>query len=135
LSKLRLRLAAHFTKREDQLRELQQSASAKSGTSGWEVKQRQTQRQRLRNLFEQREGEWIPLPEILSMSIAQFGARLKELRDIERMQIENKMERKDGAVWSWYRYTKPKSQQPLFPTHLEEVKQEGHYLEVLGRRI
>ena len=99
------------------------------------MKHRQTQRQRLRDLFEQREGEWIPLPEILSMSIAQFGARLKELRDIEGMHIENRMEHKDAAVWSWYRYTKPKSQQPLFPRQPEEVNQEGHYLEGLGRRI
>lgn len=93
------------------------------------VKQRQTQRQRLRELFEQREAEWIPLPEILSMNIAQFGARLKELRDIERMHIENRMEHKDGAVWSWYRYTKPKGQGQLFE-QVQSERPRDHVLEI-----
>lgn len=98
------------------------------------MKQRQTQRQRLRELFEQREGQWIPLPEILSMSIAQFGARLKELRDIEGMHIENRMMHENSIVRSWYRYTKPKGQSRLFPQQLEEG-QRGHYLEVVGKRV
>ena len=47
------------------------------------MKQRQTQRQRLRELFKRREGQWIPLPEILSMNIAQFAEkhRLRVKRD------------------------------------------------------
>lgn len=93
------------------------------------VKSRQTQRQRLRELFEQREGEWIPLPEILSMNIAQFRAQLKELRDIERMHIENKMEHEEGTVRSWYRYLKPKTQKTLFVDQPETVRPQEHALE------
>ena len=96
------------------------------------MRQRQTQRQRLRELFEQREGQWIGLPEILSINIAQFGARLKELRDIGGMRIENMMEHGDGTVRSWYRYMKPKGQGQLFPQQRKE--KGGHWLEVVGRR-
>lgn len=39
-----------------------------------------TQRDRLRILFEANLGKPIPLPEILSLSVAQYGARIFELR-------------------------------------------------------
>ena len=97
--------------------------------------QRQTQRQRLRELFERREGEWVSLKEILALIIAQFGARLKELRDEEGMHIENKMEHRDGVVWSWYRYQKPKAQSRLFPKPEPGEIQREHVLEVVGKRI
>lgn len=62
-----------------------------------------TQRQRLKNLFESRPNEWIPLPDILRMNIAQYGARIKELRD-EGMNIENTSRFVEGARHSWFRY-------------------------------
>lgn len=66
-----------------------------------------TQREKLRALFDRREGEWIPLPDIQALGIAQHGARIVELRrEYARLgfQIENKMEQgHDGIKRSWYR--------------------------------
>jgi hypothetical protein len=73
-----------------------------------------TQRARiLRPLIEAR-GGWVPLPEILALGIAQFGARIFELRRTG-FNIENKIERDDsGVVHSWYRLVKdlPKAELP-----------------------
>lgn len=52
---------------------------------------RLTQKERIRMLLESRAGQWIPLPEILALHIAQFGARIKELR-ADGMDIENETE-------------------------------------------
>lgn len=66
-----------------------------------------SQRQKLRALFDRREGEWIPLPDIQALGIAQHGARLNELRREYAplgYQIENRMETgHDGIKRSWYR--------------------------------
>lgn len=66
-----------------------------------------TQREKLRALFDRREGEWIPLPDIQALGIAQHGARVKELRREyarQGFQIENRMETgQDGIKRSWYR--------------------------------
>ena len=63
-----------------------------------------SQRQRLKDLFESRKNEWIPLPVILSMHIAQYGTRIKELRDEDGMNIENKWQSINGERHSWFRY-------------------------------
>jgi hypothetical protein len=47
-------------------------------------------------------GAWVPLPEILALGIAQYNARLWELRRLGFV-IENKSESLDGARHSWYR--------------------------------
>lgn len=62
-----------------------------------------TQRERIRQLFLSRPGEWIPLPEILDMKIAQYGARCLELRR-EGMNIQNRWEMVNGQKHSWFRY-------------------------------
>jgi hypothetical protein len=46
-------------------------------------------------------GEEVALPEILSLRIAQYNTRLKELRS-EGYVIKNRTERRDGRVLSWY---------------------------------
>jgi hypothetical protein len=57
-------------------------------------------------------GEEVGLPEILSLRIAQYGTRLKELRG-EGHIIHNRTERRDGRVLSWYRLvSKPATSQP-----------------------
>lgn len=47
-------------------------------------------------------GDWVPLPEILALGIAQFGARILELRR-RGFVIENRRENVGKEVHSWYR--------------------------------
>ncbi len=61
-----------------------------------------TQRQRLRELFKSRPMQWIPLPEIADMRIMQYGRVISELRKIEKMDIPNRTEFKDGVQRSWF---------------------------------
>lgn len=63
---------------------------------------RGTQCERLLRFFEERQGQWVPLPEILALGIAQFGARILELRRSGYV-IENRREHAGKAVHSWYR--------------------------------
>jgi hypothetical protein len=50
-------------------------------------------------------GVPLPLPEILKLGVAQYSARMNELRGLGYI-ITNTMERSaDGAVHSWYRLT------------------------------
>jgi hypothetical protein len=64
-----------------------------------------TQKDRIKELFESRVNEWIPLYEILKLHIAQYGARIKELR-ADGMKIENKWVIVHGEKHSWFRYNK-----------------------------
>ena len=61
-----------------------------------------TQRSRLLALLQSRRGQWVPLPEILSLGFSQFGARILELRR-DGHAITNKTEHRAGKVLSWYR--------------------------------
>jgi hypothetical protein len=45
---------------------------------------------------------WVPLPEIIRLGIARYGARVLELRRMG-FKIENRTEFKDGVCRSWYR--------------------------------
>ena len=47
-------------------------------------------------------GSWVPLPEILALGIAQYNARIFELRRLG-FDIENRTERIDGVRHSWFR--------------------------------
>lgn len=70
---------------------------------------RKTQTERLKELFESRPNQRISLPEILSMGIAQYNARIYELRH-EGMCIINEGKRVDGIHQTWFIYKKfPKS--------------------------
>lgn len=63
------------------------------------------QRERMKRLFMDRQGEWIPLPDILSLYISQYGRVIGELRHIEGMNIENRVEiQPDGSKHSWFCY-------------------------------
>lgn len=66
---------------------------------------RKTQVQRLKELFESRPNQRIPLPEILSMGISQYGARIFELRQ-EGMPIVNEGVTVDGIRKTWFTYRK-----------------------------
>lgn len=69
-----------------------------------------TQREKLRALMFSREGQWVPLPDVQALGIAQHGARFKELRNElapQGYKIENRMEHgTDGIVRSWYMLTR-----------------------------
>jgi len=62
-----------------------------------------TQRDRLRELFKSRKGEWVSLNEILDMRIGQYNSRIFDLRR-NGMDIQNRTQMVDGVVHSWYGY-------------------------------
>ena len=69
-----------------------------------------TQCERILNLLASRIGEWVPLPEILDLHIAQYNARIFTLRK-EGHEIESKVETQgDGSRHSWFRLV-PKEKQ------------------------
>lgn len=61
-----------------------------------------TQQQRILNLLKSRPNEWVPLPQILDLHIAQYGTRIKELR-ASGHDIKNKTEWIAGEKHSWFR--------------------------------
>jgi Helix-turn-helix domain len=72
------------------------------------VGERETQCSRILALLIGACGEWVPLPEILGLGIAQYSARIFELRRAG-FRIENRTERdpSTGAVHSWFRLPGP----------------------------
>jgi hypothetical protein len=64
--------------------------------------QSKTQRAAILRLLIDARGAWVPLPQILALGIAQYNARLWELRRLGFV-IENKSESVDGVRHSWYR--------------------------------
>ncbi|MCI0404133.1 MAG: hypothetical protein L0212_11535 [Acidobacteria bacterium] len=76
-----------------------------------------TQRERLLRLLEDNCGAWVPLPRILALGIAQYSARIFELRrelEPRGWRIENRTERVGGVVHSWFRLVPPRAQASLF---------------------
>jgi hypothetical protein len=73
------------------------STAAKLGT-------RNTQRGDILRLLIEAKGGWVPLPEILALGIAQYNARIFELRGLG-FNIENRTETdaETGARHSWFR--------------------------------
>ncbi len=63
---------------------------------------RKSQSAALLRLLIDAHGSWVPLPEILALAIAQYGARIHELRRLG-FNIENRTERVNGARHSWFR--------------------------------
>jgi hypothetical protein len=71
-----------------------------------------TQQKRILTLLNSRPNQWVPLPDILDLHIAQYGTRIKELR-ADGFQIENKTEWINGARHSWFRLV-PQERQLAF---------------------
>jgi hypothetical protein len=63
---------------------------------------KKTQRERLLDLLLSAHGAEVGLPQILSLQISQFGARLKELRALG-FNIQNRQEHHGGQTHSFYR--------------------------------
>lgn len=71
---------------------------------------RNTQQKKILSLLSSRPYEWVPLPAIIGLGIAQYNARIKELRD-SGVRIENKTEWVDGTRHSWFRLVPEKEEQ------------------------
>jgi hypothetical protein len=61
-----------------------------------------TQEMRILALLKGRQGQWVGLPEILALGIAQYNARLFSLRR-KGFIIENRVEHTPHGVHSWFR--------------------------------
>jgi biotin operon repressor len=75
------------------------------------------QRERVLQILQAANGAWVPLPEILALGIAQYSARIHELRRELRREgfdIENRMESLGGSRHSWFRLV-PRAIQPPTP--------------------
>jgi len=72
-----------------------------------------TQRARILGVLLQARGEWVPLPEILALRVAQYGARIHELRRLG-FRIRNRTEHRDGQVFSYFRLEAGPAQLSLF---------------------
>jgi hypothetical protein len=73
-----------------------------------------TQRSEILRLLLDARGSWVPLPEILALGIAQYGARILELRRLG-FTIENRTERLSGQRRSWFRLVEPSLPDKLAP--------------------
>ena len=61
-----------------------------------------TQREKILAILRERAYAWVPLPDILALGIAQYNARIYELRR-DGYRIENKTQPVNGQRRSWYR--------------------------------
>jgi hypothetical protein len=61
-----------------------------------------TQRGRILALLIKAASGWVPLPEILALGIAQYNARVHELRALG-FRIENRKERVNGLLHTYFR--------------------------------
>jgi hypothetical protein len=62
-----------------------------------------TQTAQIVDLLRSRNGEWVPLPEILALGIAQYNARIYTGRHELGLRIENRTQVIDGVRHSWFR--------------------------------
>jgi hypothetical protein len=63
-----------------------------------------SQRAAILRLLVDAKGGWVALPNVLELGIAQYNARILELRRLGFV-IENRTERINGARHSWFRLT------------------------------
>lgn len=59
------------------------------------------QETKLLELLEKHRGDWVPLPAILALGIAQYNTRILELRR-QGHQIRNKTKWDEGVCHSWF---------------------------------
>ena len=91
------------------------------------MRSRTTQRQRILQLLQEREGQWVPLYEILPLA-AQYSARIHELRTAG-YEIRNRIEHRNGTVHTWFMLIVPKEQKRLFESELEPKRLGSNFLE------
>lgn len=69
--------------------------------------QRVNQRERILALLKAADGGWVPLPRILALGIAQYNARIFELKHYHRHRIVNRTRVVGGVRHSEFRLVKP----------------------------
>jgi Helix-turn-helix domain len=84
----------------------------------------ETQRGKILALLIATSGGWVPLPQILSLSIAQYAARILELRRMG-YTIENRTDRVDGVRHSWFRLANSPTPTPEPPKPQPERKERA----------
>ncbi len=62
---------------------------------------KQNQAERILELLRERSGEWVPLPAILALGVAQYNARIGELRAAGH-NIRNKTQWSGSERHSWF---------------------------------
>ena len=90
--------------------------------------QQPNQRQKLLKLLRENVNEWVPLPRVLALNIAQYSARIFELRGAG-YEIKNRTEHRNGVVCSWFMLVVPKEQGKLFEAEPESKHTGNHFLE------
>lgn len=97
---------------------------------------RKTQRDRILRVLGDARGEWMPLPDILALGIAQYNARIFELRRLG-IAIENRTETdtETGARHSWFRLSSlpgevqepgaQRQQSPFEQAHRKDLEREA----------
>jgi hypothetical protein len=61
------------------------------------------QSEKLLALLRSAHGAWVPLPDILALGLAQYNARIWDLRNKRGLNIENRTEIIKGVRHSWFR--------------------------------
>ncbi|HEV2522582.1 MAG TPA: hypothetical protein VGT24_09390 [Candidatus Acidoferrales bacterium] len=84
--------------------------SGKAGDAEPNLYRHTIQAEKLLALLRSAHGAWVALPDILALGIAQYNARIFELR--KRFTIENRTEIVDGVRHSWFRLVQAKSDAP-----------------------
>jgi hypothetical protein len=77
-------------------------ANAFCGSGFFTTSRQNLQSLRIITLLRSARGAWVPLPEVLALGIAQYNARIFELRK-RGLNIENRTESIDGIRHSWFR--------------------------------
>lgn len=86
------------------------SENAQLNFPGARLVHTKSQRAAILRLLLDAHGTWVPLPAILELGIAQYGARILELRRTG-FSIENKIERLNRVRHSWFRLVPSPAQQ------------------------
>ena len=74
------------------------------------LERRPTQTARIVGLLRERRGQWVPLTDILALTISQYSARVYQARHEWGLNIENRVEIVNGQKHSFFRLVEdPKS--------------------------
>ena len=93
---------------------------------------RENQRQRILTLLRAARGRWVPLPEILALGVAQYGARIWELRRAG-FNVENRCEHVGHTRHSWFRIAEsPASDCLKSPEMVEKELAACQFLQLLA---
>jgi hypothetical protein len=87
------------------------------------------QQRKIADFLLERPNQWIRLPEILALGIAQYGARILENRR-KGLVIENRTMWVGSKRHSWFRIVVPKVQEKLFADRPETERRPKHVLEI-----